>query len=114
MQGEYARIARLCAARRAQGEPERLDEEVAAISVTDDEGSRRRAAARVHYQFGEWKFRDGRVREARPHLLRAWRGEPFRPLCVGLLVASYTPAPLRRLFAPVCRRIVAARYASWR
>ena len=114
LQGEYARIARLCTARRARGEPERLDEEVAAISVPTDAGNERRARARVQYQFGEWKFRDGRIREARPYLRRAWRGEPFRPLCFGLLIASYTPAPLRRLLAPVCLKIVAARYASWR
>ena len=82
--------------------------------MNDDAGSRRRSAARVQYQFGEWKFRDGQVREARPHLLRAWQGEPFRPLCVGLLIASYTPAPVRRLFAPICKKIVATRYATWR
>ena len=82
--------------------------------MTDNAGSRRRATARVHYQFGEWKFRDGRMREARPHLLRALRGEPFRPLCVGLLIASCTPAPVRRLFEPLCKKLVAARYATWR
>jgi len=114
LQGEYARIARLCAERRARGVPERLEEEVAAIVVADSDSDRRRSLARVQYQFGEWKFRDGRVREARPYLLKAWRGEPFRPLCVGLLVAAYTPEPLRRLLAPVCRKVVAARYASWR
>ncbi|MHC4954016.1 MAG: glycosyltransferase [Planctomycetota bacterium] len=118
LQGSYARVARLCAERRARGEPERLEEEVAAIRAPDDAGatpqSSRRAAARVQYQFGEWKFRDGRYKEARPHLLRAWRGEPFRPLCLGLLVASYSPAAVRRLFAPLCRRLVAARYPSWR
>lgn len=114
LQGAYAGVARECARRRAAGEPEELEQQVAAISVPDDSGSNRRAAARVHYQIGEWMFLDGRVREARPWLWRAWKGEPFRPLCGGLLVASYTPAFLRKLVGPLFRRIAAARYASWR
>ena len=113
LQGEYARIARECALRRAKGEPETLEQDVAAIVVPSETGGERRSRARVQYQFGEWKFRDGRVREARPYLLRAWRGEPFRPLGLGLLVASYTPESLRHRFAPMCRKIVAARYATW-
>jgi len=114
LQGAYAQVARECARRRAAGEPERLEEQIAAIAVPDDSGSNRRAEARVHYQIGEWMFRDGRVREARPWLWRAWKGEPFRPLCAGVLVASYTPAFLRRLVGPFFHRIAASRYASWR
>jgi glycosyltransferase involved in cell wall biosynthesis len=114
LQGAYAGVARECARRRAAGEPELLEEQVAAIAVPDDGGSQRRAEARVHYQIGEWMFRDGRVREARPWLRRAWAGEPLRPLCSALLIASYTPAFLRRLVGPPFRRLAASRYASWR
>jgi len=114
LQGAYAEVARECARRRAAGEPEQLEEQIAAIAVPDDSGSNRRAQARVHYQIGEWMFRDGRVREARPWLWRAWKGEPLRPLCGALLVASYMPAFLRRLVGPFFRRIAASRYASWR
>jgi glycosyltransferase involved in cell wall biosynthesis len=113
LQGAYAAVARECARRRARGEPERLEEQVAAIG-TPAPVDLRRATARVHYQIAEWQFRDGRVREARPHLRAAWRAEPFRPLCLGMLVASYAPSWLRRLLGPVVRPLVAMRYASWR
>ncbi len=113
LQGAYAEVARECARRRARGEPELLDEQVAAIRVPEG-APLRRAKARVHYQIAEWQFRDGRVREARPHLRAAFRGEPFRPLCLGMLVASYAPAWLRRVLGPVVRPLVAMRYASWR
>ncbi len=113
LQGAYAQVARECARRRARGEPEKLDELVAAIRVP--EGAKlARAKARVHYQIAEWQFRDGRVREARPHLRAAFRGEPFRPLCLGMLVASYAPLWLRRALGPIVRPLVAMRYPSWR
>ncbi|MEM8884114.1 MAG: glycosyltransferase [Planctomycetota bacterium] len=114
LQQEYGRIARVCAERRAAGEPERIEEEVAAIDVSDAKESPRLSDARVQYQFGEWKFRDGRVEESRRHFRRAWLGQPTRPLCWGLLIASYTPAPVRKLLAGPCRRLVAMRYATWR
>jgi hypothetical protein len=113
LQGAYAQVARECARRRARGEPEHLEELVAAIRVPEG-APLRRAKARVHYQIAEWQFRDGRVREARPHLRAAFRGEPFRPLCLGMLVASYAPAWLRRVLGPVVRPLVALRYGSWR
>jgi len=40
--------------------------------------------------------------------------QPLRTLCGALLIASYTPAFLRRLVGPFFRRIAASRYASWR
>jgi GT2 family glycosyltransferase len=113
LQGAYAGVARDCARARAAGEPERLQERVAALRAPDG-GPAARATGRVHYQIGEWQFKDGRVRDARPHLWIAWRAEPLRPLCLGLLVASYAPLWLRRLLAPVVRPLVAMRYASWR
>ncbi len=113
LQGAYAHVARECARRRARGEPEHLEELVAAVRVPEG-APLRRAKARVHYQIAEWQFRDGRVREARPHLRAAFRGEPFRPLCLGMLVASYAPLWLRRLLGPVVRPLVAMRYGSWR
>jgi len=113
LQGAYAEVARECARRRARGEPEDLDKLVAAIG-TPAPVDLKRAKARVHYQIAEWQFRDGRVREARPHLRAAWRAEPFRPLCLGMLVASYAPKWLRRALRPVVRPLVAMRYASWR
>lgn len=113
LQGAYAEVARECARRRARGEPERLDELVAAIRVPEG-APLERARARVHYQIAEWQFRDGRVREARPHLRAALRGEPFRPLGAAMLVASYAPAWLRRAVGPAVRRLVAMRYPSWR
>jgi hypothetical protein len=113
LQGAYAEVARECARRRARGEAERLDELVAAIRVPEG-APLERAKARVHYQIAEWQFRDGRVREARPHLRAALRGEPFRPLALGMLAAAYAPAWLRRLLGPVVRPLVAMRYPSWR
>ncbi len=113
LQGAYAAVARECARRRARGEPERLEELVAAVRVPEG-APLRRAKARVHYQIAEWQFRDGRVREARPHLRAAFRGEPFRPLCLGMLVASYAPVWLRRVLGRVVRPLVAMRYGSWR
>jgi glycosyltransferase involved in cell wall biosynthesis len=113
LQGAFAEVARECARRRARGEPERLEEQVAAIRVPEG-APLARAKARVHYQIAEWQFRAGRVREARPHLFAALRGEPFRPLCLGMLVASYAPLWLRRAVGPVVRPLVAMRYPSWR
>lgn len=113
LQGAYAEVARECARRRARGEPERLEELVAAIRVPED-APPGRAKARVHYQIAEWQFRDGRVREARPHLRAALRGEPFRPLTTAMLLASYAPRWLRRALGPVVRPLVAMRYLSWR
>jgi glycosyltransferase involved in cell wall biosynthesis len=113
LQGAFAEVARECARRRARGEPERLEELVAAIRVPEG-APLERAKARVHYQIAEWQFRDGRVREARPHLKAALRGEPFRPLCVTMLVASYAPGWLRKALGPVVRPLVAMRYPSWR
>ncbi|MHC4133672.1 MAG: glycosyltransferase family 2 protein [Planctomycetota bacterium] len=112
LQGAYAAIAQECARRRARGEPERLEELVAAVPPPN--GRADVARARVHYQIGEWKFRDGKVKEARPHLRIALGAEPLRPLCLGLTVAAYTPAWLRRWLGPAARRLVALRYASWR
>ncbi len=114
LQGAYARVAQECARRRARGEPEALDALVAAIDVSRAEATDGQARARVHYQIGEWKFRDGRVREARRHLRIAAREEPLRPLCVGLAVAAHSPAWLRRALGPVVRPLVARRYPSWR
>jgi GT2 family glycosyltransferase len=118
LQGEYAAVARRCAARRARGEDERLDDEVAAIAVPDTgpgaAGDTARAEARLHYLLGEWKLKDGRAREARPHFRAAFRREPFRPLTLALLIACYTPKPLRRLLGPLLRPLVALRYKSWR
>jgi glycosyltransferase involved in cell wall biosynthesis len=113
LQGAYAEVARECARRRARGEPEGLDELAAAIRVPEG-APLDRARARVHYQIAEWQFRDGRVREARPHLRAALRGEPFRPLSLAMLVASYAPSWLRRALGPVVRPLVAMRYPSWR
>jgi hypothetical protein len=114
LQGAYAAIAQECARRRARGEPERLDELVAAVPPPNGQVDAARARARVQFQIGEWKFRDGRVKEARPHLRLALKAEPLRPLCLGLTLAAYTPAWLRRLLGPLARRLVALRYASWR
>lgn len=114
LQGAYAGIVQECARRRARGEPERLEEQVAALRPPNGRADLARARARVHYQIGEWKFRDGKAREARPHLRRALRAEPWRPLCLGLTLAAYAPAWLRRLVGPLARRLVALRYASWR
>jgi GT2 family glycosyltransferase len=113
LQGAFAEVARECARRRARGEPERLDELVAAIRVPEG-APLARAQARVHYQIAEWQFKDGRVREARPHIRAALRGEPFRPLSLAMLVASYAPAWLRRALGPLVRPLVAMRYPSWR
>jgi len=113
LQGAYASVARECASRRARGRAEELEEQVARIRVPADLDPRK-VRGRVHYQLGEWKFKDGRIREARPHLWEALKGEPFRPLCVGLWIATYLPVWLRRALAPVARRVVARRYASWR
>lgn len=113
LQGAYAAVARECARRRKRGEPEQLEEQVAAIGAPGAVDLER-ATARVHYQIAEWQFRDGRVREARPHLKAALRGEPLRPLCLGMLAASYAPAWLRRVLGPIVRPLVAMRYASWR
>jgi hypothetical protein len=113
LQGAYAEVARECARRRARGEPERIEELAAAVRAPDG-ASAERAKARVHYQIGEWQFRDGRVREARRHLREAWRGGPLRPLCLGMLVASYAPSWLRRVLGPLVRPLVAMRYPSWR
>lgn len=114
LQGAYARVAQECARRRAAGEPEDLQGLVAAIDATERPADLRRAAARVHYQIGEWMFRDGNVKGARPHLWKAVRGEPLRPLCVGLTLAAWAPAWLRRALAPLVRPLVALRYPSWR
>ncbi len=113
LQGAYAEVARECARRRSRGEPERLLDLVAAIRAPG-EAPPGRARARVHYQIAEWQFKDGRVREARPHLRVALRGEPFRPLALAMLVASYAPRWLRRAMGPVVRPLVAMRYPSWR
>jgi hypothetical protein len=113
LQGAFAEVARECARRRARGEPERLEEQVAAIAAPATVEAER-AKARVHYQIAEWQFRDGRVREARPHLFAALRGEPFRPLALAMLVAAYAPGWLRRALGPVVRPLVAMRYPSWR
>ncbi len=112
LQGAFADIARECAQRRSRGEPEELEEQVAHMSVPEDDA--KRAEARAHYQIGEWMFRDGRVKEARRHLHIALRAEPFRPLCVALTIASWMPAFLRRILAPLARPVAAARYPSWR
>jgi hypothetical protein len=112
LQGAFAGIARACARRRARGEPEDLERSVAGVQAV--EGDARRARARAHYQIGEWMFRDGRVKAARKHLHIALRAEPFRPLCLGLTLASWMPAFLRRLLAPLVRPLAAARYPSWR
>jgi len=112
LQGAFAGIARECAQRRARGEPEELEEQVAHMSV--QKGGAKRAEARAHYQIGEWMFRDGRVKEARRHLHIALRAEPFRPLCVALTIAAWMPAFLRRMLAPLARPLAAARYPSWR
>jgi glycosyltransferase involved in cell wall biosynthesis len=114
LQGAYAAVAQRCAERRAVGDPERLEALVAAVRAADGEVPEPLARARVHYQIGEWKFRDGRVREARPHLAIALRAEPLRPLCLALSIAARTPAWLRRLLGPVVRPLVAMRYPSWR
>lgn len=114
LQGAYAEVARRCAERRARGEPERLEALVAAVRAGGGEVPEALARARVHYQIGEWKFRDGRVREARPHLAIALRAQPLRPLCLGLALAARTPAWLRRLLGPLVRPLVALRYPSWR
>ncbi|MHC4549495.1 MAG: glycosyltransferase [Planctomycetota bacterium] len=114
LQGAYAGVVRECARRRAHGEPERLAELAATVRLAGGKADVARARARVHYQIGEWKFRDGRVAEARPHLRTALAAEPFRPLCLGLTLAAYAPAWLRRLLGPLARRLVALRYASWR
>ena len=50
--------------------------------------------SRVHYQIAEWQFRDGRVREARPHLFAALLGEPFPTPCPTTNARS-TPAASR-------------------
>jgi hypothetical protein len=113
LQGAFAAVARECARRRARGEAERLEELVAAIG-TPAPLDLERAKARVHYQIAEWQFRDGRVREARPHLRAALRGEPFRPLALAMLLAAYAPAWLRRALGPAVRPLVAMRYPSWR
>ncbi len=114
VQGAYARVAQECAARRARGQPEEIEALVATIDATRAEASEGQARARVHYQIGEWKFRDGRVREARRHLRIAVREEPLRPLCVGLALAAHAPAWMRRALAPLVRPLVALRYPSWR
>jgi len=54
------------------------------------------------------------VKQARPYLRSALKGDPGRPMCLALTIASYTPAPLRALFAPLGRKFAASRYASWR
>jgi glycosyltransferase involved in cell wall biosynthesis len=113
LQGAYAGVARECARRRARGEPEDLEKLVAAIRVPEG-APLERAKARVHYQIAEWQFRDGRAREARPHLRAALRGEPFRPLTLAMLFASYVPGWLRRALGPLVRPLVAFRYPSWR
>ncbi len=118
LQAAYASVARECAARRKKGEPEGVEELVAAIRASDpkEELPRdvRRAEARVHFQLGEWMFRDGRMAGARRHLLRSLRRQPFRPLGLGLLAASATPAWLRRGLAPFVRPLLARRYPRWR
>ena len=114
LQGAYAKIVQRCARRRARGDAEELEKLVAAVPLPSGEADVDRARARVEYQIGEWKFRDGKVKEARPHLRAALEVEPFRPLAVGLTVAAYTPAAIRRILGPVFRPLVALRYASWR
>lgn len=114
VQGAYGRAVQVCARRRAAREPEGLEALVAAIDPSALPSDARRAEARVHYQIGEWMFRDGRALEARPHLHRALRSEPFRPLCLLLTLAAHAPAWARRLFGPVLRPLVALRYPSWR
>jgi glycosyltransferase involved in cell wall biosynthesis len=113
VQGAYADVARECARRRGRGQPEELGALAAAIRVPEAV-SESRARARAHYQLGEWLFRDGRVREARPHLHIALKSEPLRPLCVGLTLAAWMPGWLRRILAPLVRPLAAARYPSWR
>ena len=113
LQGAYADVARRCASRRRSGEAEELESQVAAIDVSGEEASRRRALGRVHYQIGEWMFLDDRIREARPHFFKALLAEPLRPLCLGLNIAAWTPAWLRRVLAPVVRPLVARRYPRW-
>jgi hypothetical protein len=54
------------------------------------------------------------VKEARPHLRAALKGEPLRPLTLGMLAASYAPRWLRRALGPLVRPLVALRYPSWR
>lgn len=114
LQGAYSRAAQLCAERRANGEAEELENLVAGIDAEALGADPERAAARVHYQIGEWIFRDGRAREARPHLRRALRKEPFRPLCLLLTIAAYAPDWARNLLGPLVRPIVGLRYPSWR
>jgi glycosyltransferase involved in cell wall biosynthesis len=112
MQGAFADIARETAICRAMGMPEELEERAGDVVVTETDP--KIAAARAEYQLGEWMFRDGRVKQARPHLFRAWRAQPLRPLAIALSVASVMPGWMRKALAPLAKPIAAARYASWR
>jgi hypothetical protein len=112
MQGAFADIARETAICRAMGLPEELEARAGAVAVTETDP--KVAAARAEYQLGEWMFRDGRIRQARPHLFRAWRGQPFRPLVIALSLASVMPGWLRNALAPIARPLAAARYPGWR
>lgn len=111
MQGAFAAIARETAICRSEGLPEDLD--VRVKSVTPRETDPRVAQARAHYQLGEWLFKDGKIEQARPHLWAALKGEPWRPLVLGLTLAAWMPGWLRRALSPVARRVAAARYPSW-
>ncbi|MEE8105677.1 MAG: glycosyltransferase [Planctomycetota bacterium] len=109
LQGAYAEAVR---AANAAGDD---DFEIAApaIQVSDSESEKSRAVGRVHYQLGEWMFRDGRAAAARPHLWNAAKSEPIRPLVWGLLLATFVPRPVRGLFAPVLHPMMARRYPRW-
>jgi len=114
LQGAFAEAARRCAARRSAGLPEGLEAEIAAIPRDAPRASERKARGRVHFQMGEWMFRDGRMAGARAHLVRALRADPLRPLCLGLYLAAASPRWLRRALSPVVRPLVARRYPRWR
>lgn len=113
LQGAYAEAARRCAARRARGLPEALERELAEVPASAPPSNERRARGRVHFQLGEWLFRDGRMRGARRHLLLAIRDDPSRPLAYGLLLASLAPRSVRRALGPLARPILVRRYPRW-
>ena len=83
------------------------------IQVSDSEIEKKKVVGRVHYQLGEWMFRDGRAAASRPHLWKAANAAPTRPLVWGLLLASFVPRPVRALFAPLLHPMLARRYPRW-
>jgi glycosyltransferase involved in cell wall biosynthesis len=109
LQGAYAAAVQ---AANVAGD-DAFDIRLPAIELSTETTDEKKVVGRVHYQLGEWMFRDGRARAARHHLLHAAKSEPMRPLTWALLVASFLPQPVRSLFAPVFQPMMARRYPRW-